>query len=142
MYDPSRAAYITYDDLRCLVSKGVDFVVQDNNGTDVTHPTLLQLALDPQTRSFPLLTPCFLKDLIRLYETSANDAIALYLDHCMALFAANRSRLDHTYGATSASAPGGVIHPPGAGVAIEGGGQPGGEPPLGGGAPRSEPRRD
>ena len=32
MYDPSRAAYITYDDLRCLVSKGVDFVVQDNNG--------------------------------------------------------------------------------------------------------------
>jgi len=112
MYDPSRAAYITYDDLRCLVSKGVDFVVQDNNGTDVTHPTLLQLALDPQTRSFPLLTPCFLKDLIRLYETSANDAIALYLDHCMALFAANRSRLDHTYGATSASAPGGVIHPP------------------------------
>ncbi len=104
LYDTSRSAYITLDDLKTLVHEGTDFVVQDaKTGEDLTHSVLTQIIFEQEAQGQHLLPVDFLRQLIRFYGDSMQSVVPGFLDLSMSSLAKNKTRFDQQMGAASAN---------------------------------------
>jgi polyhydroxyalkanoate synthesis repressor PhaR len=85
LYDTTQSRYVNLDDLRELVTKGVQLkVVEQATGHDITTPVLLQIIAEGQRAGAPLLSPSFLSGLIRLAATGADSDLPARLDRALA----------------------------------------------------------
>jgi polyhydroxyalkanoate synthesis repressor PhaR len=85
LYDTTQSRYVNLDDLRELITKGIQLrVVEQATGTDITTPVLLQIIAEGQRGAAPLLSPAFLAGLIRLAAGGADAELAGRLDRALA----------------------------------------------------------
>jgi polyhydroxyalkanoate synthesis repressor PhaR len=84
LYDTTQSRYVNLDDLRELITKGIQLrVVEQATGTDITTPVLLQIIADGQRGGTPLLSPAFLAGLIRLAAGGADAELPARLDRAL-----------------------------------------------------------
>jgi polyhydroxyalkanoate synthesis repressor PhaR len=81
MYDTAEKRYVTMADIRRLVLKRIDFMVLDQRSdSDITRQVLLQVIVEGELASEPLLTQGFLAGLIRASEVRARGHVAVHLE--------------------------------------------------------------
>lgn len=69
LYDTHRSTYVTLDDLKTLVIQHELFQVRDDKTQeDLTVPTLLQIIVECESASQPMLTQLLLEHLIRMHH--------------------------------------------------------------------------
>jgi len=84
LYDTTQSRYVNLDDLRELITKGIQLrVVEQATGSDITTPVLLQIIAEGQRGGTPLLSPAFLAGLIRLVAGGADAELAGRLDRAL-----------------------------------------------------------
>jgi polyhydroxyalkanoate synthesis repressor PhaR len=104
LYDTTQSRYVNLDDLRELVTKGIQLkVVEQATGSDITTPVLLQIIAEGQRAGAQLLSPSFLSGLIRLAATGADPELPGRLDRALA------GALQQTPGRSNGPAPLGVV---------------------------------
>ncbi|MDQ7018455.1 MAG: polyhydroxyalkanoate synthesis repressor PhaR [Robiginitomaculum sp.] len=102
LYDTTRSAYITLDDLKALVHEGTDFVVQDaKSGEDLTHSVLTQIIFEQEAQGQHLLPVDFLRQLIRFYGDSMQNIVPGFLDMSMNSLAQSKERFAKQMGSTA-----------------------------------------
>ncbi len=83
LYNTSSSAYVTLEDLRDLVSKDIDFVVQDaKTGEDLTRAVLTQILAEAEQNGASLLPIGFLRQVIGMYGDGMSWMMPQYLE-CM-----------------------------------------------------------
>ena len=81
LYDTTQSRYVNLDDLRNLITDGVDLrVVDQSNSQDITTSVLLQIIGDTQRSGTRLLNAEFLTDLIRLSTQTGDPALPARLN--------------------------------------------------------------
>lgn len=95
LYDTSRSAYITLDDLCEMVRDKLDFVVRDaKTGEDLTQAVLTQVIVEKEGSGETLLPTSFLKQLIGYYGDQMNTMmLPNYLQTMMDSFVQNQEKL-------------------------------------------------
>lgn len=95
LYDTSRSAYITLDDLCEMVRDNLDFVVRDaKTGEDLTQAVLTQVIVEKESGGENLLPTSFLKQLIGYYGDQMNTMmLPNYLQGVMETFVANQEKM-------------------------------------------------
>ncbi len=93
LYDTSRSAYITLDDLAQMVKEGREFrVVDAKSNEDITHNVLTQIIMEAEQKGQTMLPVSFLRDLIALYGDSMQALVPGYLDNAMDSFRRNQAQ--------------------------------------------------
>jgi polyhydroxyalkanoate synthesis repressor PhaR len=88
LYDTTESRYITLEDIRKLVVRGVEFTVIDKKSQDdITRMILLQVIAEQEHAVEPLLSRDFLSLVIRAYDTPSRDVFGSYLEQSLKLFA-------------------------------------------------------
>jgi len=83
LYNTASSAYVTLEDLRELVSKDIDFVVQDaKTGEDLTRAVLTQILAEAEQGGASLLPIGFLRQVIGMYGDGMSWMLPQYLE-CM-----------------------------------------------------------
>ncbi|PHS27890.1 MAG: polyhydroxyalkanoate synthesis repressor PhaR [Robiginitomaculum sp.] len=104
LYDTTRSAYITLDDLKTLVHEGTDFVVLDaKTGEDLTHSVLTQIIFEQEAQGQHLLPVDFLRQLIRFYGDSMQNVVPGFLDMSMNSLAQSKERLAKKMGSSTSN---------------------------------------
>ena len=82
LYNTGTSAYVTLEDLACMVKRGDDFVVYDaKGGEDITRSVLAQIIFEQEGKSGQSLLPiAFLRQLIRFYGDSMQMLVPSYLE--------------------------------------------------------------
>ncbi|MGO9847235.1 MAG: polyhydroxyalkanoate synthesis repressor PhaR [Methylocella sp.] len=82
LYNTNTSAYITLEDLACIVKKGDDFIVYDaKSGEDITRSVLTQIIFEQEGKNGQSLLPIsFLRQLIRFYGDSMQMLVPSYLE--------------------------------------------------------------
>jgi polyhydroxyalkanoate synthesis repressor PhaR len=82
LYNTDTSAYITLEDLACIVKKGDDFIVYDaKSGEDITRSVLTQIIFEQEGKNGQSLLPIsFLRQLIRFYGDSMQMLVPSYLE--------------------------------------------------------------
>lgn len=82
LYNTGTSAYVTLEDLACMVKRGDDFVVYDaKGGEDITRSVLGQIIFEQESKSGQSLLPiAFLRQLIRFYGDSMQMLVPSYLE--------------------------------------------------------------
>jgi len=82
LYKVDASAYVTHEDLACMVKKGEDFVVVDaKSGQEVTRSVLTQIVFEEEGKQGQSLLPiAFLRALIRFYGGSMQMLAPTYLE--------------------------------------------------------------
>ena len=89
LYNTGTSAYVTLEDLACMVKRGDDFVVYDaKNGDDITRSVLAQIIFEQEGKNGQSLLPItFLRQLIRFYGDSMQMLVPSYLEFSLDKFA-------------------------------------------------------
>lgn len=88
LYDTAESKYITLEDVRQLVLKGVDFCVVDKkSGDDITHSILLQIIVEQEEDGEPMFSSDALTRIIRFYGDAAQGLASSFLDRSVNMFA-------------------------------------------------------
>ncbi|MCB1859446.1 MAG: polyhydroxyalkanoate synthesis repressor PhaR [Gammaproteobacteria bacterium] len=96
LYDTDQSRYITLNDIRSLVMKGVQFqVVDTNSGDDLTRAILLQIMLEEESGGQPLFTAKMLAQMIRFYGGTMQGMFARYLEESLSVFAKQQGQLSN-----------------------------------------------
>lgn len=95
LYNTQTSCYITLEDIRELVKRGEDFVVQDaKSGEDLTRQILTQVIFEQEMNGTNTLLPIgFLKRVIGLYDDSVSELIPHYLESSMEAFVSNQEKM-------------------------------------------------
>lgn len=95
LYDTSRSAYITLDDLCEMVRDNLDFVVRDaKTSEDLTQAVLTQVIVEKESGGENLLPTSFLKQLIGYYGDQMNTMmLPNYLQNVMNTFVENQDKI-------------------------------------------------
>lgn len=95
LYDTSRSAYITLDDLCEMVRDKLDFIVRDaKTGEDLTQAVLTQVIVEKEGNGETLLPTSFLKQLIGYYGDQMNTMmLPNYLQTMMDSFVQNQEKM-------------------------------------------------
>lgn len=82
LYNTGTSAYVTLENLACMVKQGEDFVVYDaKSGEDITRPVLTQIIFEQEGKDGNFLLPItFLRQLIRFYGDSIQMLVPSYLE--------------------------------------------------------------
>jgi polyhydroxyalkanoate synthesis repressor PhaR len=87
LYDTVESRYITLEEIRQLVLKGVDFCVLDQkSGDDITRSILLQVIIEQECEGEPLFTTDVLQRIIRFYGDTLQGVASEYLERSLSLF--------------------------------------------------------
>lgn len=88
LYDTVESKYITVDDVRKLVLKGIDFCVVDKkSGEDITRTILLQIILEQEEDGEPMFSSDALTRIIRFYGDAVQGLASSFLDRSLNMFA-------------------------------------------------------
>ncbi|HYP56719.1 MAG TPA: polyhydroxyalkanoate synthesis repressor PhaR [Beijerinckia sp.] len=82
LYNTGTSAYVTLEDLACMVKQGDDFIVFDaKTGEDITRSVLTQIIFEQEGKGGQSLLPItFLRQLIRFYGDSMQMLVPSYLE--------------------------------------------------------------
>ena len=87
LYDTQTSRYIKLNDLKQLISDGVDFEVRDaNTNDDITRTILLQIISEQENGGKPLFNTEILINMIRSYGTNSQETFTSYLTKSLQLF--------------------------------------------------------
>ena len=87
LYDTEISKYITLEDVKNLVLKGVSFCVKDvKTDEDLTRSILLQIISEQEHNGEPLLSTESLTQLIRFYGNAYQSVLADYLEKSLEIF--------------------------------------------------------
>jgi polyhydroxyalkanoate synthesis repressor PhaR len=87
LYDTKTSSYITLADVKELVLKTEEFhVVDAKTGDDLTRSILLQIILDEEAGSMPMLTSDLLSQMIRFYGNAMQGMMGNYLEQSKNMF--------------------------------------------------------
>lgn len=87
LYDTEISKYITLEDVKNLVLKGVSFCVKDvKTDEDLTRSILLQIISEQEHNGEPLLSTESLTQLIRFYGNAYQSVVADYLEKSLEIF--------------------------------------------------------
>lgn len=87
LYDTEISKYITLEDVKNLVLKGVTFCVKDvKTDEDLTRSILLQIISEQEHNGEPLLSTESLTQLIRFYGNAYQSVLADYLEKSLEIF--------------------------------------------------------
>lgn len=96
LYDTERSSYITVEDVRTLVLKGVEFKVIDaQTEQDITRSILIQIITEHESGKKATFTTEMLAQLIRLSNDVAQDTFSRFLDQSMRLYLEQQRTLQH-----------------------------------------------
>ena len=88
LYDTQTSSYITVQDVKEMVLRGVEFLVQDaKSGEDITRSILLQIILEEETAGVPMFSTPMLANIIRFYGHAMQGMMGHYLEHNLQSFA-------------------------------------------------------
>lgn len=94
LYDTKTSSYITLADVKELVLKTEDFhVVDAKTGDDLTRSILLQIILDEEGGSMPMLTSDLLSQMIRFYGNAMQGMMGKYLETNITSFTDMQAKL-------------------------------------------------
>lgn len=98
LYDTSRGAYITLDDVKQLVYDQVDFQVVDaRSHKDLTQSTLLQIIAEQEASHTPIFTTPILQQFIRFYQEKSQSLLTRYLEDMMKSFLQQKNVLQQQW---------------------------------------------
>ena len=87
LYDTEDSKYITLEDVKQLVLKGIDFCVKDvKSDEDLTRTILLQIISEQEHDGEPFFSAELLTQIIRSYEDSLQSVAGDYIQKSMQLF--------------------------------------------------------
>ena len=87
LYDTKTSSYITLADVKELVLKTEEFQVVDaKSGDDLTRSILLQIILEEEGGSMPMLTSDLLSQMIRFYGNAMQGMMGSYLEKNIQVF--------------------------------------------------------
>lgn len=87
LYDTSDSQYITIQDVRAMVSNGVDFEVQEaKSGDDITRTVLLQIIVEQESENNPLFSTDNLRNFIRFYSSNTTQGFSQFMDQSLTYF--------------------------------------------------------
>ena len=93
LYDTEISSYITLEDVRQLITEGVEFEVRDaRSGEDLTRSVLLQIIAEHEERGQPIFSTRLLSQIIRFYGDSLQGFMGSYLERSMQLFLDQQSQ--------------------------------------------------
>lgn len=109
LYDTEISKYITLDDVKDLVIRGVDFCVKDvKTDEDLTRSILLQIISEQEHEGDPMFSTGTLTQMIRFYGNAYQAAFSDYLQQSLDLFTRQQQefqdRLQKTVSANPLSA--------------------------------------
>ena len=94
LYDTEESRYVTLADIRNLVVRKVDFVVQDRkSGDDITRAILLQVITEQEQKGEAVMSRDFLSQVIRSYDKVVPEFASGYLEESMKFFMAGQKSL-------------------------------------------------
>ena len=94
LYDTKTSSYITLSDVKELVLRTEDFQVIDaKSGDDLTRSILLQIILDEEAGSMPMLTSDLLSQMIRFYGNAMQGMMGKYLETNITSFTDMQAKL-------------------------------------------------
>ncbi|MBI2800577.1 MAG: polyhydroxyalkanoate synthesis repressor PhaR [Gammaproteobacteria bacterium] len=94
LYDTSESKYVTLHDVRKLVLDDVRFCVIDKkSGEDITRNILLQIIVEQEEVSEPILSTDVLQQMIGFYGNSVNALAGDFLRNSVNLFYQQQKRL-------------------------------------------------
>jgi len=106
LYDTAVSRYITLEDVRRLVLEGVEFCVREaRTGEDITRSILLQVILEQEEASEPVLSTALLKQLIRFYGDTLQGMMTSYLERSMEVFIEQQAQLREQMRASTPADP-------------------------------------
>ncbi len=105
LYDTEISSYITLEDVRQLITEGVEFEVRDaRSSEDLTRSVLLQIIAEHEERGQPMFSTRLLSQIIRFYGDSLQGFMGNYLERSMQQFLDQqtqfRSQLSNLLGQT------------------------------------------
>ncbi len=101
LYNTENSIYITLEDVRIMVRKGEDFVVQDaKTGEDLTRQILTQIIFEQEMTEKNVMPIGFLKKVIELYDDKISEFIPHYLESSMEAFVNNQEKMRSMLGKT------------------------------------------
>jgi len=84
LYDTATSTYVILDDIKQMIMDGDDIRVVDvKTEADVTRSVLLQIILEEEASSTPILTNEFIVQIIRFYGKAFQPAISPFLEQGM-----------------------------------------------------------
>lgn len=93
LYDTEISSYITLEDIRQLVLRGVAFqVVEKRSGKDITRTILLQVISEQEEGGNPIFSTKVLRSIIRFYGDSMQSAMSSYLELSLEFFNEQQSQ--------------------------------------------------
>jgi polyhydroxyalkanoate synthesis repressor PhaR len=99
LYDTEVSRYITLEDVRGLVMRGVDFrAVDTSNNEDITRAILLQIMLEEESGGAPLFSASMLSQIIRFYGGTFQGLFSKYMEESLDLFAKQQQQIRDAWG--------------------------------------------
>ncbi|TAE34680.1 MAG: polyhydroxyalkanoate synthesis repressor PhaR [Alphaproteobacteria bacterium] len=98
LYDTQTSSYITLEDVKKMVTQGVEFEVRDaKTNDDLTRQVLAQIIFEQELNGTNQMLPArFLKQMISLYDNKASEIFPYYLEGSMESFITNQEKIvDH-----------------------------------------------
>ena len=87
LYDTAISRYITLEEIRHLVLKGIDFrVVDKKSEKDITRTILLQVIAEQEEDGDPIFSTSYLQEIIRFYGDSLQHSVSRYMEQSLDLF--------------------------------------------------------
>ena len=106
LYDTSKSAYVTLEDLCQLVKDDVEFVVKDaKSEEDLTRTILTQIIFEQELKGYSILPAPFLKQVIKFYGTSVGCVLPSYLAKVMENFSDNEDKMKSSMGVGGGNSP-------------------------------------
>lgn len=92
LYDTGISSYITLDDVKKLVLKGIDFTVVDvRTNEDLTRPILMQIIADQEHGENPIFSTNALTRIILTYGKTNQFFLSDYLSKCLEIYEQQQS---------------------------------------------------
>jgi len=87
LYDAAVSRYVTFGDIRTLVTSGTKFrVIDAKTEEDVTRNILLQIILEEEDKGQPIFTTEVLEQIIRSYGDAMQGFLTTYLKQSLDVF--------------------------------------------------------
>jgi len=99
LYDTEISSYITLEDVKKLVTAGINLKVIDaRTEEDLTSPTLLQIITEQEDKGVPMFTNEILQNIIRFYGNSMQGLMSNFLEESMNTFMQQQESLQQQLG--------------------------------------------
>ena len=99
IYDTHESSYITLNDVRNMIIKGVNFKVIDaQTKTDITRNILLQIIIEQESENNPLFSTDNLQDFIKYYGKNQGQNFSSFINQSLTFFQQQQEQFQSSMG--------------------------------------------